>query len=150
MHQDGRAAASLWQLARDRRVRSRVAAARSPEAGREILEFLVTDGSATVRRAVAARDDPGLLRTLAGDPDLRTRQAVVENPHCPPDVLRRLVAEYDGLEPEIARLLMEDGAREVKESLAAHTALPELLAAMVTHPDLAFRVARQAAEALRR
>ncbi|MEU3164149.1 HEAT repeat domain-containing protein [Streptosporangium sp. NPDC006930] len=161
----------LWKLARDKRIKSRVAAVRSPEATREIMEFLVADESPAVRRVIAKREGPDsadLLRTLCRDPDLKVRQSVVENSNCPADVLRELVndshksvrwsvpdhpnsdinvkreitappdgvlrrimAEYDTLEPEIVHLLMEDQSSEVKEGLAAHTALPDVLAALV-------------------
>ncbi|MEV1239549.1 hypothetical protein [Nonomuraea sp. NPDC049750] len=164
----------LWKLAKDKRVKSRVTAARSPDASRDILEFLVADEASAVRRTVAAWEGPevaDLLRTLGGDPDLKTRQAVVANPHCSADVLRelvndphesvrwaipshprtdisvrraitasqdstlrRLLAESDELEPEIARLLMDDSP-EIKESLAAHTTLPDVLSTLAAHPN---------------
>src|SRR5690606_26384298 len=42
-------------------------------------------------------------------------------------------------EPEITYLLMEDDTTEVKEALAAHTALPGVLAALATDPDAKVR-----------
>src|SRR5690606_20108425 len=87
---------ALWKLAKDRRVKVRVTAAQAPEADLELLELLAADSSTAVRRAVAARKDPeiaDLLRALRGDPDLKTREAVVGNPHCPPDVLREFVGD---------------------------------------------------------
>lgn len=165
----------LWKLARDKQIKSRVAAVQSPEATREMMEFLVADESPTVRRAIAKWEGPDsadLLRTLCRDSDLKVRQSVVANKNCPADVLRKLVndshnsvrwsvphhpnsdinvkqeiaaspdsvlrrilSEYDTLEPEIVHILMEDQSSEVKEGLAAHTALPDVLAALVAHPD---------------
>lgn len=153
----------LWKLAMDTRVRVRVAAARSPRSTRAVQEHLAADEAPAVRRAVAAWDSPeaaDLLRALCGDPDPRTRQAVTENPHCPPDVLRALVDDpHDTVrwsipshprtdtsvrramaasgDSTLRRLLAESGELEPEITfLLMEDDVPEVRAALAAHTTL--------------
>lgn len=93
---------------------------------------------------------PDVLRELVGDPHWRIRWSTPDHPQAdigvkraivasPDSTLRRLLAELDDIEPEITYLLTEDDASEVKAGLAAHTALPGVLAALATDPDAKVR-----------
>jgi hypothetical protein len=88
--------ADAEHLAASRRVADRAAAAGRPDTTPDLLDRLAGDPSAVVRRAVAQRaGSHAVLRRLATDPDRRTRQAVVENPRCPPPVLAVLADDAD-------------------------------------------------------
>ena len=83
----------LWDLARAKTVKQRLLAAQATAVPESVIALLVKDASPAVRRALATRDDlhvHRVLRQLAYDPDLKTRQALVANPNCPPEILIEL------------------------------------------------------------
>lgn len=138
------APAALYELASDPSAQVRAAVAARPDAPAEALRPLARDRDRTVREAVAKNPAPsqGNLLRLVGDADRWVRWAVAVNPACDARVrqvmakaqdkeLRGLLAEMQGLEPELAAVLLGDASPEVRERLARHTNDPDVISALL-------------------
>ena len=141
----------LYSMVADPSAQVRAALAARPDATAQMLRALTRDRDRGVREIVArnAAASQGDLLRLLGDADRRVRWAVATNPSCDERIrgvmvkaqdkeLRGLLAEMPALEPDFAAELVGDASPEVRERLAAHTAIPEIIDALLE--DRAVRV----------
>ncbi|WP_305787910.1 hypothetical protein [Symbioplanes lichenis] len=135
---------TLFDLVTDPSAEVRAALAARSGASAQVLRALARDRNREVRQAVARNPDAsqGTLLRLLGDTDRHVRWAVATNPACDNRVrgvmlkaqdkeLRGLLAELPSLEADYATELVSDASPEVRERLAARTAHPEIIEALL-------------------
>jgi hypothetical protein len=112
-------------------------------------ERFVVDASPRVRRVVAGRTDAPewVLERLAGDRDRQVRQAVVDNPACPSDVLlvclrdvewwiRWDAVQHRNADENVRRAAVRSPYKDVRLALAQLRDLaPDLVEALVTDSE---------------
>ena len=127
------APAELYELVSDPSARVRAAVAARPDAPAEALRPLTRDHDRTVREAVAKNPaaSPASLQRLVGDADRWVRWAVASNPACDARVRQTMVKAHD---KELRGLLAEMPALEPElAAILVDDASPEVRERLASH-----------------